>query len=187
MESLLDPSYVLLKPILAQFDLSGSKAFHVYTEKNHFVEFYENEVGIPMSNLIWMEGNIDLVNYLKAKPEYEGATILQGIVSDVDEFEHDVFYTVDSFFSENGLDISHCHIWYIGKLCPSGKVLRGATKSIPYANVIFVSLYYDMCGNLMNYDFTLSELDDYMTQAGLNRVDTNSKFALYVRPSAMIA
>jgi hypothetical protein len=180
-----DPSYVMLKPILSQFDLSGSKAYHVYTEKNHSTEFYEGELGIPMSNVIWMEGNIDLVNYLKAKPEYEGATILHGIVSDVDEFEHDVFYTVDSFFSENNLDASDCHVWYIGKLCPSGMVLRGASKSIPYANLIFVSLYY-MNGNICNNDFTLSELDEFMTNAGLSRVDTNTKYALYSRSSAII-
>lgn len=91
--------------------------------------------------------------------------------------------TIDSFFARNGLDAKKFNYWVMDIQGAELMALRGAPKSIQYANAMYLEVnedeLYKDCG-------LIGELDALLKEAGFDRVETlMTRYgwgdALYVR------
>jgi hypothetical protein len=185
--------------LLSTNNISINGCFHVGSHECEELETYNNILGVKNENIVWIDALSSKVNesIQRGIPNVYHALISDRDDEDIEFnvsnnfqsssilefgthleqhptvlFTHKIqekSVTIDTFFERNNLDASKYNFWNIDIQGAELMALKGATKSIKYAKVLYLEVNVE---KLYKNCALINEIDDFLAQFKFKRVIT---------------
>jgi FkbM family methyltransferase len=196
---MLIPAEEVVK-ICKRYDIQLKGALHVGAHECEELNTYVTTMGIDVSNIIWIEGNVHIYNKMVSRGVQNMFNVLvdetddkevnfnitnNGMSSSILEFgTHSVHHpnvvvdrtekirtkTLKTFSDENNVGFENINFWNFDIQGVELRALKGAGELIKYADILYLEVNTE---NVYKDCALVGEIDEYVSKYGFKRVLTD--------------